>query len=49
MVDEKGKIDLPKCHLEADGNVVCKVPKSTFDSIQKSGTKPKRLLLEIEG
>jgi len=42
------KIELPKCSLDNEGNVTCKVSKTTFDAVQKLGKNPKRLLLEIE-
>lgn len=48
MIDETN-IELRRCQLDLDGNITCKVPKSVFDSVQKLGIKPKRLLLEIEG
>jgi len=47
-VEDNEKIDLPKCSLDNEGNVTCKVSKTTFDAVQKLGKTPKRLLLEIE-
>jgi len=41
-------VPLNNCEVEKDGNIACKVSKKQFDSVHNLGTKPNRILFEIE-
>lgn len=48
VVQLEQSITLPKCSLEADGTVACKIDKTKFNEIQRMNIKPKRIIFEIE-
>ena len=48
VVQLEKPIPLPKCEIEADGTVACKIDKTKFNDIQRMNIKPKRVIFEIE-
>jgi len=45
---DSGTFKFDKCTMERSGDITCTISKSEFETVSKSGVKPKRLVFEIE-